>query len=102
MKSNYFFWILFFFLFITNSFAQNKSQPIEKAQMRYVDSFEAGQPNAAIFKLYDASDDVICYILMPENATKKQVDGKFVYEANTVGSLSCLKANSTKSPSEKK
>jgi hypothetical protein len=82
-------------------FAQN-TQATLKSQMRYVATFEAGQPGASIYKLYDASDDVICYILMPDTAIKKQVDGKLVYEGNTLGSLSCLKANSPVASSGKK
>jgi hypothetical protein len=77
------------------SWGQSSSQ---KAQMRYVATFEAGAPNASIYKLYDASDDVICYILMPDSAIKKQLDGKLVYEGNNLGSLSCLKANSPSQP----
>jgi hypothetical protein len=69
-------------------------KPVQKAQMQYIATFEAGQPGAGIYKLYDQSDDVICYVLMPETASRKQVDGKWVYEANSLGSLSCLKANS--------
>lgn len=75
-------------------FAQN-NQAVQKTQMQYVATFEAGQPGAAIYKLYDASDDVICYVLMPETASRKQVDGKWVYESNSLGSLSCLKAGSS-------
>ncbi len=67
---------------------------VQKAQMQYIATFEAGQPGAGIYKLYDQSDDVICYVLMPEIASRKQVDGKWVYEANSLGALSCLKANS--------
>lgn len=55
---------------------------------------EAGQPGAGIYKLYDASDDIVCYVLMSDTATRKQVDSKWVYEGNALGSISCLKANS--------
>ena len=91
------------FAFIVSSitFAQN-TQSAQKAQMRYVATFEAGQPSASIYKLYDASEDVICYILMPDTAIKKQLEGKLVYEGNTLGSLSCLKANSSIPSSVKK
>ena len=41
--------------------------------------------------MLDASDDVICYVLMPEHASKKVVDGKMMYEGNSVGSISCVK-----------
>lgn len=80
-------------LFITAIHAQN-SQVQQKAQMQYVGTYEAGQPGAGIYKLYDQSDDVICYVLMPETASRKQVDGKWVYESNSLGSISCVKANS--------
>ena len=80
-------------LFVSAVYAQN-SQTQQKAQMQYMGTFEAGQPGAGIYKLYDQSDDVICYILMPEIASRKQVDGRWVYESNSLGSLSCLKANS--------
>lgn len=62
--------------------------------MQYIATFEAGQPGAGIYKLYDQSDDVICYVLMPDTASRKQADGKWVYESNSLGSLSCIKANS--------
>lgn len=75
-------------------FAQNTPQTSQKSQMRYIGTFEAGQPGAGIYKLYDASDDVICYVLMPDTASRKQVDAKWVYEGNALGSISCLKANS--------
>lgn len=80
------------------TFAQNP----QKAQMQYIATFEAGQPGAGVYKLYDQSDDVICYVLMPETASRKQVDGKWVYEANALGSLSCLKANSSEKSTIKK
>ncbi|QWE19203.1 hypothetical protein [Polynucleobacter corsicus] len=78
------------------------NKPVQKTQMQYIATFEAGQPGAGIYKLYDQSDDVICYVLMPETASRKQVDGKWVYEANSLGSLSCLKANSPAKSANKK
>ena len=71
--------------------------------MQYIATFEAGQPGAGIYKLYDASDDVVCYVLMPDTASRKQIDGKWVYDSNSLGSISCLKANSlSKSPVKSK
>lgn len=90
MRFSFYLLALVLSLYASFGLAQNT----QKAQMRYVTTFEAGQPNASIYKLYDASEDVICYILMPDTAIKKQLDGKVVYEGNTLGSLSCLKANS--------
>ena len=83
----------FTWLISSSIFAQS-SNPAQKAQMQYIATFEAGQPGAGIYKLYDVSDDVICYVLMPDTASRKQVDGKWVYDSNSLGSLSCLKANS--------
>jgi hypothetical protein len=62
-----------------------------KAQMRFLGVFEAGHRDVGIYKMLDASDDVICYVLMPEHASKKVVDGKMMYEGNSVGSISCVK-----------
>jgi len=60
--------------------------------MKFLGAFDAGQPDVSIVKLYDASDDVLCYVLMPDSASRRQVDKeKWVYEANAVGSISCLK-----------
>ncbi len=88
-------------LLTSAAFAQN-SQTQQKAQMQFIATFEAGQSGAGIYKLYDQSDDVICYVLMPETASRKQVDGKWVYESNSLGSLSCVKANSTAKSAVKK
>jgi hypothetical protein len=84
--------IIFIGIMSINLIAQNSTTG-QKASMLYIASFEAGQPGAGIYKLYDASDDVICYVLMPDTASRKQIDGKWVYDSNTLGSLSCLKAN---------
>lgn len=89
------------FFIASSVFAQNAQQG-QKAQMRYIATFEAGQPGAGIYKLFDQSDDVICYVLMPDTASRKQVDGKWVYDSNTLGSISCLKANSPAKPLTKK
>lgn len=83
------------------AFSQS-NQVAQKAQMQYIATFEAGQPGAGIYKLYDQSDNVICYVLMPDTASRKQVDNKWVYESNSLGSLSCLKANSSIKPQTKK
>ena len=75
----------------TNISAQTAT-PEQKHQMQFIATFEAGQSGAGIYKLYDQSDDVICYVLMPDTASRKKIDGKWVYDANSLGSLSCLKA----------
>jgi hypothetical protein len=93
MRFSKYFLISLAWLISSSALAQS-SNPSQKAQMQYIATFEAGQPGAGIYKLYDASDDVICYVLMPDTASRKQVDGKWVYDSNSLGSLSCLKANS--------
>jgi len=64
---------------------------IQKAQMRFIGTFESGYKDAGIYKMVDTSDDVICYVLMPDNSSNRMVDGKLIYEANNVGSISCVK-----------
>lgn len=66
--------------------------------MQVVGKFDAGQPNVSIFKMYDASDDVICYALMPEVVTRKQTESGWTYDGNNVGSISCLKNRQTVIP----
>lgn len=82
-------------LFTSISGYTQTTAPEPKHQMQYITTFEAGQSGAGIYKLYDQSDDVICYVLMPDTASRKKIDGKWVYDANSLGSLSCLKANSS-------
>ena len=60
--------------------------------MKFLGAYDAGQPNVSIIKLLDPTDDVLCYVLVPDIATRKQVDkDKWTYDANNVGSISCLK-----------
>lgn len=74
----------------------------EVHKMKVVGKFDAGQPNVSIFKMYDASDDVICYVLMPEVATRKKTDNGWTYEGNSVGSISCLKNRQVVIPIQQK
>lgn len=60
--------------------------------MIFMGAYDSGQPGANIYKMFDPTEDVVCYILMPEVAGRKQIDtGKWIYDGNTVGSISCLK-----------
>lgn len=79
------------FVFSTSICSAQNSQE-KKPLMKFLGAFDAGLPNASIIKLLDPTDDVLCYVLMPDNAIRKQVDKeKWVYESNNVGSISCLK-----------
>lgn len=63
-------------------------------QMQFITSFDAGQQGVKIFKLFDPSDNVLCYILMPEVVSRKlveQTSDKWLYEGNSIGSISCVK-----------
>lgn len=65
----------------------------EGAKMDYLGMFDAGQQGVSIYKMFDKSDNVICYILMPEVAGRRPADipSKWIYEGNTIGSISCVK-----------
>ena len=55
-------------------------------------SFDAGQPGVFIYKMFDPTDEVVCYVLMPEVVGRKQISsGKYIYDGNNIGSISCLK-----------
>ena len=72
------------------SYSQNTET--KKPMMKFLGAFDAGVANVSIIKLLDTTDDVLCYVLMPDNASRRQLEkDKWVYEANTVGSISCLK-----------
>ncbi len=61
-------------------------------RMKFLGSFQSGQPGVNIYKFYDNVEDVLCYILMPEVVGRKILDdGKIIYDANTIGSISCMK-----------
>jgi len=69
--------------------AQPIPAPVHK-RMTVVDVYDAGQPQAIILKLFDPGSDVVCYVLMPEQAARKEVGSKWIYEGNAVGSISCV------------
>ena len=62
-------------------------------QMTLIGVFDPGQPSAVILKLYDDNSDIYCYILMPQNAVKREINGAWTYDANNIGSISCVTPN---------
>lgn len=62
--------------------------------MVYLGTFDAGQPGVGIYKVFDPSDRVLCYVLMPEVASRRVVGQYFIYDGNTIGSLSCVNIES--------
>lgn len=72
-----------------NTLAQNAQT---KSHFQLIGVFDAGQPETGIYKVFDQNDQVICYVLMPESASKrKSDDGKWLYDGNSIGSISCVK-----------
>lgn len=62
--------------------------------MQFLGAFDSGQAGVNIYKLFDAPEHVVCYLLMPEVVGRKPVDQngeKWIYDGNTVGSISCVK-----------
>ena len=91
--------LTFWLLGVTPLMAQTQTgkEPAEpkenkKPLMKFLGAFDAGLPNVSIIKLLDPTDEVLCYVLMPDHTTRRLVEkDKWVYEANSVGSISCLK-----------
>ncbi|MBU3594219.1 hypothetical protein ICN42_08945 [Polynucleobacter sp. 71A-WALBACH] len=82
---------LLFLLASLQAFAQDK-KVTEKPKMQFMGAYDAGQAGANIYKMFDPAEDVVCYILMPETAGRKAVEGgKWIYDGNNIGSISCLK-----------
>lgn len=73
-----------------------------RKSLKLVEVFDAGQPQTIILKLYDDKADVLCYVLMPELAARKQINSNWIYDANTIGSISCVKLSSVAAVSESK
>jgi hypothetical protein len=64
----------------------------EKPKMQFMGAYDAGQAGANIYKLFDPTEDVVCYILTPEIAGRRAIEGgKWIYDGNNIGSISCLK-----------
>lgn len=72
------------------SFAQSSAQ---KPKMVYMGAYDSGQASVSIHKLFDPTEDVVCYLLMPDQAGRKEgLNGGWIYEGNSVGAMSCVKA----------
>lgn len=92
MKKIVFLLALISLSFTTLAQDQDAKTASEKPKLKFLGAFDGGQPGVTILKLFDQSDDVVCYVLVPEAAGRhKTADGLWVYEGNGVGSISCLK-----------
>ena len=83
---------LFSLLCCFNAWAQ-EVKPASKPRMQYMGAYDGGQPGVSIYKMFDPTEDVVCYVLMPEVVGRKATEnGAWICDANTVGAISCLKA----------
>ena len=61
-------------------------------RMKPMGKFSAGVPNAGIYKLFDETDNIVCYVLMPNSLeTKREGGGELTYNGNNIGSISCVR-----------
>lgn len=61
-------------------------------QMQFKGAFSSGHKDFNIYKMFDPSEDVLCYIMMPTLATKTDMpSGQITYDGNSIGALSCFK-----------
>lgn len=81
---------IFASLIVCGSVGPAKGGSVEKAKMRLIDVFDGGQPGVNIYKLFDSSEGVACYVLTPEIAARKMQEGAWVYDGNSAGSISCV------------
>jgi hypothetical protein len=71
-------------------------------KMPLVGIFDAGQPGAVIMKLQDEKDGILCYVLMPENVARQQINGVWTFAGNNIGSISCVPSNKKQASPELK
>lgn len=77
-----------FFLFVSGLVQAQTALP----QMQFKGAFASGHKEFNIYKMYDEIEDVLCYIMMPTNASKRDNDiGQIIYDGNSIGALSCFK-----------
>ncbi len=71
---------------------QQAPKPPEKPKMVFMGAYDGGQPGVSIYKLFDPTEDVVCYVLTPDIAGRKKNEaGVWLYEGNSAGSISCVK-----------
>ena len=60
-------------------------------QMKMVKEWEGPYPSTAIYKFSDTTEGVVCYIYAPIRLRNSISATGYSYEANEVGSISCVK-----------
>ena len=79
--------ILLALLFTSASaFAQRK----EKMQFEWIGPFEGPVKSSSIYKFIDRKERVICYVMHPDSIAGQLAIGGQQYDANSVGSISCV------------
>lgn len=68
------------------------AQAQTKPKMTYMGAYDSGQAGVSLHKVFDPTEDVVCYLLMPDQAGRREgVGGGWIYEGNSVGAMSCVK-----------
>lgn len=76
-------------LMVISQLAYAQSKP----KMTYMGAYDSGQAGVSIHKLFDPTEEVVCYLLMPDQAGRKEgVNGGWIYDGNSVGAMSCVKS----------
>ena len=52
--------------------------------------FDSGQPCTVIMNLYYDNSDIYCFILIPPCTVKRQINRAWLYDANNIGSITCV------------
>ena len=78
--------------------------PRERQKLDWVEEYEGPVVSSAISKAIDRKEIVICYILHPDNVRGDAGRGTQTYDANSLGSISCvhIPAEKQTSPNEAK
>lgn len=85
--------LIVFALLLVNSSIAVSQQSSQRPKMTYMGAFDSGQAGVSIHKLFDPTEEVVCYLLMPDQAGRREgVGGGWIYEGNSVGAMSCVKA----------
>jgi hypothetical protein len=94
-------WKIFLLFFIMPGIA-HAQQAAALPKMPLVGIFDAGQPGAVIMKLHDEKEGILCYVLMPENVARQQINGIWTFAGNNIGSISCVSSNRKQASQELK
>lgn len=79
-------------LLLVYNFSYGQTTGSQLPQMMFKGAYTTGHKDFNIYKMYDQTEDVLCYIMMPTLASKKDTEtGQIIYDSNSIGALSCMK-----------